>query len=323
VKVPHRPQVMSGNRPSMKPLRGMVAAAAALLLAGCGDAAAPTPPLAVPPPAAPTPDVVSRIDVSAAATTLTPSQSVPFSAVARTAAGATVAGVDLVWSSSAPTVATVNVSGLVVGVAAGTATIRATLGAVVGSLDVTVTSGAGVLSTVVVSAQDRTVQLGQTTQATVGGRDALGATVALGTRTVTWSTSNTAIASITAAGVVTGVGIGTVELRASVADGAVPRTASVPLTVNSIPGAPSTIDVFMPGLTFSPIEAIVRQGGTVRFIFPALVHNVIWDRRFAGAPTNIATTSNVTVTRTFPTVGVFAYTCTLHPGMDGTVVVSP
>lgn len=295
-----------------------MAAAVAFLLAGCGDAAAPTPPPVVPPPA-----VVARIDVSAATTALTPSQAVPFSAVARTAAGAAVTAINFLWSSSAPTVATVNASGLVVGVTAGTATIRATVGAVVGSLDVTVTSGAGVLSTVVVSAQDRTIQLGQTTQATVGGRDAVGSTVDLGTRTVTWSTSNTAIATITAAGVVTGVGVGTVELRASVADGGVPRTASVLITVNSIPGAPSTVEVFMPGLTFSPIEAIVRQGGTVRFIFPALVHNVIWDRRLAGAPTDIATTSNVTVTRTFPTVGVFAYTCTLHPGMDGTVVVSP
>jgi len=103
----------------------------------------------------------------------------------------------------------------------------------------------------------------------------------------------------------------------------VPRTGSVQLIVSGIPNAPTTADVFMPGLTFSPFETVVKQGGTVRFIFPALVHNVIWDRRLAGSPADINTISNVTVSRTFPTVGVFEYTCTLHPGMDGTIIVSP
>ncbi|WP_373060094.1 Ig-like domain-containing protein [Gemmatimonas sp.] len=288
------------------------------LLAACGDGSSSmTPP--PPPPAV----VVSRVDVSAATTAMTQSQTVQFSAVARTSSGAVVTSDQPVWSSTAPSIASVSASGVVTGVTAGSATIRATVGAATGTLDVTVTSGAGVLAAIVVSAQDLTIPLGQLTQATVGGRDALGGTVALGTRVVTWSTSNAAIATITAAGVVTGVGVGTASLRASVVDGAVPRTGSVQLIVSSIPNAPTTADVFMPGLTFSPFETVVKQGGTVRFIFPALAHNVIWDRRLAGSPTDINTISSVTVARTFPTAGVFQYTCTLHPGMDGTIIVSP
>lgn len=291
-----------------------VAFGALALLAACGDGSSGV----TPPPAA----VVSRVDVSAATTALTLAQTVQLSAVARTSSGAVVSSTP-VWTSTAPGIAAVNASGVVTGVTAGSATIRASVGAVTGTLDITVTSAAGVLATIVVNAQDRTIQLGQLTQATVGGRDALGGTVALGTRVVTWSSSNSAIATITSAGVVTGVGVGTATLQASVADGATSKTASVQLTVNSIPNAPTTADVVMPGLTFSPVETVVKQGGTVRFIFPALAHNVIWDPRLAGSPTDINTTSNVTLSRTFPTAGVFLYKCTLHPGMDGTILVSP
>ena len=61
----------------------------------------------------------------------------------------------------------------------------------------------------------------------------------------------------------------------------------------------------------------------MRFVFPALPHNVIWTPRFPGSPADIAVISSTVVTRTFPTPGVYPYTCTLHPGMDGTIIVSP
>ena len=294
--------------------RGVVWAGLALM-AACGDGSSGVEP---PPPA-----VVARVELSAATSALTIAQTVQLSAVARTSSGAVVSSAQPVWTSTAPGIASVSASGFVTGVAAGLATIRASVGSVTGTLDVTVTSAASLLATIVVEAQDRTIQLGQLTQARVGGRDALGGTLALGTRVVTWSTSNASIATITSAGIVTGVGVGTVNLQASVADGAAPKTASVPLTVNSIPNAPITADVFMPGLLFSPTEIVVRQGGTVRFVFPPLAHNVIWDPRLAGSPSDINTISNIIVSRAFPTAGVFPFKCTLHPGMDGTVIVSP
>jgi plastocyanin len=180
-----------------------------------------------------------------------------------------------------------------------------------------------VLVTISVGAADRTIELGSITQATVSGRDAQGSPIALGNRAVTWTTSNPSIATITSGGVATGVGVGLVDLQASVADGAVPKTASVQLIVSSIPGAPTTARVDMLPQNFLPFETVIRQNGTVSFVFPTLDHNVIWDRRLAGAPTDINTTRNQTVTRTFPTVGVFNYQCTLHPGMEGRIIVSP
>jgi plastocyanin len=40
-----------------------------------------------------------------------------------------------------------------------------------------------------------------------------------------------------------------------------------------------------------------------------------------GAPENIPLVSNVQVSRTFNTVGAFAFDCTVHAGMSGTITV--
>jgi plastocyanin len=266
---------------------------------------------------------VTQVEVTGATATLAPGQTVTLTATPKTAAGQTVAGTAVVWSSAAPAVATVDGAGVVTGVAAGTTDIRAVAGGVTGRYAVTVTSGAGVLASVQVTMDDAALLLGMYTQARVTGRDLLGGTVALGTRPVTWTTSTPTLASVTAAGVVRAIGVGTATVQVAVQDGAQQRTATATLTVAPIADAPATADVFMPGLTFSPFESVIKAGGAVRFVFPALPHNVIWTPRFPGSPADIAVTSNVVVTRTFPTPGVYPYTCTLHPGMDGTIIVSP
>jgi plastocyanin len=269
------------------------------------------------------PEVVARVDVSSPTATLAPQQSVQFAAVARTSSGAAIGSIAPVWSSSANAVATVNASGLVTGVAPGNAILRATAGGVSGTVPITVTSGSGVLASLTVNAQDRTIELGGVTQATVTGLDGQGKPLALGNRAVTWATSNASIARISSSGVATGVGVGLVDLQVTVQDGAQPRTASVPLIVQGIAGSPLTARVDMAPQSFIPFETAIRQNGTVSFVFPTLAHNVIWDRRLSGAPADINTTNEATVTRTFPTVGVFDYVCTLHPGMEGRVIVSP
>ena len=274
-------------------------------------------------PVAPPPPVVTQLEVTGATATLAPGQRVTLTATPTTAAGQAVAGTAVVWSSAAPAVASVDGSGVVTGVAAGATEIRATAGGVTGRYAVTVTSGAGVLATVQVTMDDAALLLGMFTQARVTGRDLLGGAVALGTRAVTWTTTTPTLASVTATGVVRAIGVGTATVQVAVQDGAQVRTATATVTVAPIADAPASADVFMPGLTFSPFESVIKVGGAVRFVFPALPHNVIWTPRFPGSPADIAVTSNVVITRTFPTPGVYPYTCTLHPGMDGTIVVSP
>ncbi len=293
-----------------------------MFLAGCGgggDAGGGNPP----PTQAPT---ITRVDVSAPTATVVAQQTLQLSAIARLSDGSSNTSPNATWATSAAAIATVSASGLVTGVTPGTATITATVGSVSGTTAITVTSSAGVLATVTVTLIDAALQLAQSTQVSVAGKDATGAAVALGTRPITWSSSNPVVASVTPGGVVTAIGIGTTNIQASVVDGSATRSGSATLTVSAVPGAPATTDVSMPGLTFSPFQALVRQGGTVRFIFPSLQHNVFWDPRTAGlpaAPADINTTSSAIVSRTFPSVGVFNYKCALHPGMDGTIIVSP
>jgi plastocyanin len=266
--------------------------------------------------------VVTRVDVSAPVSTLSPGQTAQLTAVAKTADGTTVAGTPT-WSSSATNVATVSASGLVTAVAPGAVTISASRGGISGSTALTVIAAGGTVVTVNVTLSDAALPIGDLGQATISARDANNAVVALGNRTITWSSTNTAVATVSIAGVITTTGIGTTQIRASVPEGGNAIVGNATMTVVANPDARQTVDVSMPGLTFSPADIVLKQGGTVRFIFPAMDHNVIFTAGQAGAPANINILSNQTVSRTFNTVGVYKYDCTLHNGMVGTVVVSP
>ena len=288
----------------------VITCAAILTTCGGGDGPVSTP-------------SVTRIDVTAAAQTIAALQTVQLTAVARGSDNAVIASASVAWSSSAANIATVSATGVVTGVAAGTAVISARAQSVVGSLPITVTSGAGVLARVVASTIDSPLELGQATQASVEGRDSQGGIVALGSRAVTWSSSNPAIATINSNGIVAGVGVGSTTLSVSVQDGGTARTATVVLPIIGIANAPLVADVAMAPQLFIPSDIAIKLGGTVRFQFTPIDHNVIWSPRLAGSPSDILVTTNALVARTFGTVGVYPFDCTVHPGMSGRVIVSP
>jgi plastocyanin len=53
-----------------------------------------------------------------------------------------------------------------------------------------------------------------------------------------------------------------------------------------------------------------------------VAHNVFFDAA-TGAPADIGgTNANVAVTRAFSTAGIYRYSCHIHPGMAGTIVVA-
>src|SRR5205807_4490530 len=104
-------------------------------------------------------------------------------------------------SSSNTTVATVSNSGLVSGVTPGTATITATSEGKSGTSSVTVTNVP--VATVEVTPPSASVQAGQTVQLTGTPRDAGGNP--LSGRTVTWSSSNTSVATVSNSGLASGV----------------------------------------------------------------------------------------------------------------------
>jgi plastocyanin len=90
---------------------------------------------------------------------------------------------------------------------------------------------------------------------------------------------------------------------------------------NQPPTMSATINA-TPQIAFSPSAATLTQGGSVTFAFGSVGHNVYFDNDPAGAPANIpGANSNTSVARVFPTVGVYAFTCHIHPEMHGTVTV--
>jgi hypothetical protein len=108
-------------------------------------------------------------------------------------------------------VATVNGSGLVTGVVAGTATITATSEGQSGTASVTVTLAP--VATVSVSPAAPSVNVGQAVQLTVTLKDANGNT--LTGRVVTWGSSNPAAATVNGSGLVTGVAAGSATITAT------------------------------------------------------------------------------------------------------------
>jgi plastocyanin len=89
------------------------------------------------------------------------------------------------------------------------------------------------------------------------------------------------------------------------------------------PNTPHTKTVqALPSIAFSPSTVTVAVGDTIAFAFGSVPHNVFFDAA-AGAPANIPTgTSNAVVSRVFTVAGQYPYTCHIHPGMSGTVVVT-
>lgn len=79
--------------------------------------------------------------------------------------------------------------------------------------------------------------------------------------------------------------------------------------------------VTLKNIAFSPKKLTVSKGAKVTFAFrdAGTAHNVVsgGSRRFK----TIATRSSGSVSRTFSRAGTYRYSCTLHPGMSGRIVV--
>ena len=74
------------------------------------------------------------------------------------------------------------------------------------------------------------------------------------------------------------------------------------------------------GIAFQPAEVTVGVGDTVTWTNNDSVgHDVTADSFSSGDPGGMA--PGDTFEHTFPEAGTFDYVCTVHPGMEGTVVV--
>src|SRR5581483_3302127 len=188
---------------------------------------------------------VSKVIVAPSAITIRVGDAFQFTDTTKDAAGHVLTGRTVVWSSSDTTIAPVDQAGLVIGKALGSATITATSGKA--SATATVTVSLVPVKTITITPPSPTVILHDSTQLTATAKDSAG-NVLLG-RAITWSSSDTTIATIDAAGTATGVRIGTTKISAQNGN----ATASVTLTVQAVP---------INAVVISPQSSNLLVGGT-------------------------------------------------------------
>ncbi len=155
----------------------------------------------------PPPTPVAAVSVAPASASLLVGATRTLTASTTDASGNALTGRTVSWSSALPSIASVNASGVVTGVSAGgPVTITATSEGKSGTAQVTVTAPVVPVASVTVAPDSATLVVGATVTLTAAALDANGTT--LTGRTISWTSSNSAIASVSASGVVTAVSAG-------------------------------------------------------------------------------------------------------------------
>src|SRR5438034_1267932 len=168
---------------------------------------------------------VTAVVVAPATANVTVDSTVQLVAMPKDANGNLLSGRTVSWLSGNPGVATVSASGLVTGVSTGAATITAASEGKSGTAAMTVSSVP--VASVAVSPTSASVAVGQTEQLSATPKDANGNP--LTGRTVSWSSGNTAVATVAASGLVTGVSAGAATITAA-SEG---QTGTAAITVTS------------------------------------------------------------------------------------------
>jgi len=201
-----------------------------------------------------TPVPVASVTVTPSSASVVEGGTVQLSAETRDADNNLLTGRAETWVSTNTAAATVSPSGLVSGVAAGTAQITVTSEGKSATATITVTLVP--VASVSVSLAATSVQAGQTTQASATTRDASD-NVVIG-RVVTWSSDAQSVATVNAtSGLVTAVGAGPATITAQ-SEG---KTGSATVTVTPIPVA--TVAVTLTPSTLTAVETAEASAVTL------------------------------------------------------------
>jgi uncharacterized protein YjdB len=199
------------------------------------------------------PAPVATVTVSLSSSSIIAGQSAQATAILKDASGNSLTGRIITWQSSDAAVATVSNTGAISGVAAGSATITASSEGKSGSAGLTVTAIPPVpVASVTVSPATPSVQAGATVQLSAVTKDASG-NVLTG-RPITWTSSNTSVATISGSGLVTAIIAGSATITAT--SGTVTGTAALTVT------APAPVPVAT--VTVTPAAPSVQVGATVQ-----------------------------------------------------------
>lgn len=216
------------------PLRRQLFAVILFSACGGGDGGGTTTPVT---PAGggstPAPAAVATVTVTPASCSLLPGAKCSLTATTADAAGRSLTGRAIAWTSAAPSIATVSTNGEVTAVGPGSTTVSAS------------SEGKSGTSTITVSPPpvDRITLAPATCALVPGGSCALSTVLtdaagnALTGRTVVWTTSAATVATVSTTGVVTAVAPGTSTITAT-AEG---KTATATVTVTLPPVATVTV----------------------------------------------------------------------------------
>ena len=131
----------------------------------------------------------------------------------------------------------------------------------------------------------------------------------------TWSSGNTAVATVDANGLVTGVSAGSAVITAQ--SGGASGQATV--TVGAATASAVTIEWTQAAIS-SPVTTTVAAGTAVQWHAADATHDVIADGSPPPNPITV-TFGSTSAPQTFANAGMYPYHCTIHPGMKGTVIV--
>jgi 6-phosphogluconolactonase (cycloisomerase 2 family) len=196
---------------------------------------------------------LDSISVTPATPTVTAGQTQQFKAMGNYSDGSSAdITTSATWSTGSGTIATINSSGLLTAVAAGTTTVSASSGSVSGSVNLTVKPS---LVSIAVTPGTPSIAAGLSQQFAATGTYSDSSTAVI-TSSVTWGSATTSVATINAAGLATSTAQGTTLITAT--SGAV--SGSVTLTVT----APA-----LTSLAISPATATLQLGATTPMQFSA------------------------------------------------------
>ncbi|MCR4274502.1 MAG: cupredoxin domain-containing protein [Candidatus Campbellbacteria bacterium] len=104
-----------------------------------------------------------------------------------------------------------------------------------------------------------------------------------------------------------------------------PGTTTTTVTPTTLPPTAEflvpTASVAIENFAFSPKTVTVKKGTSVTWTNKDSAPHTVSVVGGAG-PSSVSLATGATFSFTFDTVGVFQYTCSLHPSMQGTVVVT-
>lgn len=204
------------------------------------------------------PIAVAEVLVSPPTASVDVGRAVQLQAVTRDASGNTLTGRTVTWQSSNDNVAVVSSSGRVQGLATGTVTITATAEGRSGTATITVTQPAPVVTSVDLNPSTADLVVGDQVSLTATPRDAQGNAIA--GLTVSWASSDSAVATVSGAGLVTAQSPGNATITASAGGRSGTASISVRAPVNSVTVTPPT-NVLVPGATATLTVSVQDAGG--------------------------------------------------------------